>query len=391
MLALPISFTSLGVDSKFRTIDIDTSDQVHQIGGRFDEALSTSLSIHGAHEEALRRIEHYSITSMHSSAHSIRSMDSIRTELSRLEAMITSPNVPQPSETETGKSPSRPGSSCSDRRCSAVPASRNRDSPLSVSGPLPEPSGESFTAEGSGIKLAPRQDVLNENPKSLDRSNQSQRPRSMAIEHRIHPDYHISSAEYRSFMDDSEDINSRPMEFPSDKGNRSSFLYAEFSKNSQPRQRESPEIDNDRSAIHGLLRQSLASVYPPEVVDYVSLQQVATLCEDHIKLLNKRPSVQTSATGKTKEMRSVDDDIPTSAQPSMVSLRKQLLELRNAIKAAREQCIQAGFSLSELDKLLSPPGSGSYASAIQPPPMQEPDGGDDSSSVYSEDFHSSKE
>ncbi|CAF9926284.1 MAG: hypothetical protein ALECFALPRED_003406 [Alectoria fallacina] len=374
-----------------RTIDIDTSDQVHQIGGRFDEALSTSLSIHGAHEEALRRIEHYSITSMHSSAHSIRSMDSIRTELSRLEAMITSPNVPQPSETETGKSPSRPGSSCSDRRCSAVPASRNRDSPLSVSGPLPEPSGESFTAEGSGIKLAPRQDVLNENPKSLDRSNQSQRPRSMAIEHRIHPDYHISSAEYRSFMDDSEDINSRPMEFPSDKGNRSSFLYAEFSKNSQPRQRESPEIDNDRSAIHGLLRQSLASVYPPEVVDYVSLQQVATLCEDHIKLLNKRPSVQTSATGKTKEMRSVDDDIPTSAQPSMVSLRKQLLELRNAIKAAREQCIQAGFSLSELDKLLSPPGSGSYASAIQPPPMQEPDGGDDSSSVYSEDFHSSKE
>lgn len=381
----------MGVDSKFRTIDIDTSDQVHQIGGRLDEALSTSLSIHGAHEEALRRIEHYSITSMHSSAHSIRSVDSMRTDLSRLEAMITSSNVPQPSETESGKSLTRPGSSCTDRRFSAVPESRIRDSRLSVSGPLPEPSGESFTAEDPGIKPAPRQDALNENPKSLDRSNQSQQTRSMAIEHRIHPDYHISSAEYRSFMDESEDINSRPMEFPSEKGNRSSFLYAEFSKNSQPRQRESPEIDIDCGAIHGLLRQSLASVYPPEVVDYVSLRQVATLCDDHIKLLNKRPNVQTSATGKTKEMRSIDDDIPTSAQPSTVSLRKQLLKLRNGIKLAREQCIQAGFSLSELDKLLSPPGSGSYASAKQPPPMQEPDGGDDSSSVYSEDFHSSKE
>ena len=46
-------------------------------------------SRHSIHEEALQRIEQYSITSMRSSAHSLRSVDSIRTELSRLEAMIT--------------------------------------------------------------------------------------------------------------------------------------------------------------------------------------------------------------------------------------------------------------------------------------------------------------
>ncbi|KAF6223268.1 hypothetical protein HO133_000110 [Letharia lupina] len=374
-----------------RTIDIDTSNQVHQIGGRFDEALSTSLSIHGAHVEALRRIEHYSMTSMHSSAHSIRSMDSIRTELTRLEAMITSTSVASLSEVETGNNHTRRGSSCTENRSSAVEEGGNRGPNLLNSGPSPELSGEISIARDSATAHAPRRTSSTGSRKHSSSSSQSKGKRETSVEYGIQPDYHIPSAEYRSFLDEPDDTNNQYMKNPSEEGNKSSFLYAEFAKTSQTRQPESSENEVDHGAIHRILRQSLASIYPPEVVEYVSLWQVTTLCEDHIHLLDKRPSIQMSATGKVKEIPYVDDGTSASAQPSMISLRDRLIELRNAIKLSREHCIQAGHSLSELDKLLSPPGSGSFASADQPPPKLENNSGDDSSSIYSEDFHSSAE
>lgn len=397
LIALPSLYTSLGIDSECRTIDIDVSDQVHQIGGRFDEALSTSLSIHGAHQEALRRIEHYSMTSMHSSAHSIRSMDSIRTELSRLEAMITSASVTHPSKTETGNSHARRGSSHTERGIPAVEEGGTRTSNLSLSDLLPEHSGNRSTARDSGIKLNSRQGSFNEARKSLELSSQSQRTREMAVEQCVQPAYQMSSADYRSFLDESDDMESWSMWNPATEGNpaaegnRSSFLYAEFSKDSEPRQHESPAVGVDCGAIHRILRQSLASSYPPEVVDYVSLRQITSLCEDHIGLLDKKPKFKMSAIGKMKERSSVDDRVPASARQSMIDLKYRLIELHKAIKASREKCTQVGYSLSELDNLLLPPGSISCAPINRPPSMPEIHSGDDSSSLYSEDFHSPAE
>lgn len=378
---------SLGIDSRSRTIDIDTSDQVHHIGGRFNEALSTSLSIHGAHEEALRRIEHYSMTSMHSSAHSIRSMDSIRMELSRLEGMITSASATHPPEIETGNTHRRRDSKSTERRNSAVEGGK-RDSNMSISGPLPKHSGESSTARHSGTAFAPRQNSIDRTRKSQESSSQSQRTREVAAEHCIEFDHQISSTDYRSLVDETDDVKNRSMENPAQEGNKSSFLYAEFSKKSQPRQVESSAVEIDHGAIHRILRQSLAVIYPPEVVDYVSVKHFTTLCEDHMKMLDIRPNIQVSPNGKVKY---VDDDTPASARPSMIHLKDRLIELRTAIQLSRERCIQAGYSLSELDNLLSSSGSGSYAPASQPPPMPETDGEDDSSSIYSEDFHSTTE
>ena len=372
MLALPDSCVFLGIDTEFRTIDIDTSDQVHHIGGRFDEALSTSLSIHGAHEEALRRIEHYSLTSMHSSAHSIRSMDSIRTELSRLEAMITTASVTHPSETEIRDNHAIAGSSRTERR---------------ISGLLPGHGWESSTAKDSGINLAPQHGSSNGIQQSVDRSNQPQRTEDMAAEHFSQPDPR-QSTNYRPFLDKSKDVNNSCTDNPSEGGNRSSFLYAEFSKTSQPRQHGTPRIELDCDAIHPLLRQSLESIYPPEVVRYVSLRQTTTLCEVHINLIDKKPIVEMSGVGKMKEISYVEHSTPSSARPSMINLRDQLIELKKAIKLSRAQCIGSGYSLSELDKLLSPPGSRSSAPADRPSRTPELYSGDDSSSIYSEDYHS---
>ena len=213
----------------------------------------------------------------------------------------------------------------------------------------------------------------------------------MAVDHYHQPDYYISSTEYRSFLDDSNNTNDRSTDAPAEEENKSSFLYAEFSKKAEPRQHESPRIEIDFSVIHSITRQSLASIYPPEVVDYVSVRQVMAHCEAHIELLDKRPSVQILANGKMGGVGYIGHGAPAYTHQLMVNLKNRMIDLRGAIKVSREQCKQAGYSLSELDKLLFPPGSRSYAPADSLSLMPETDGGDDSSSVYSEDFHSTTE
>ena len=388
---LNILYASVSTDKIFRTIDIETSDQVHQIGGQFSEALTTSLSVNDAHEEALRRIEHYSITSMHSSAHSVRSMDSIRTELSRLEAMIIGASNSQTPATETREFLERPVSGCTEQRSFAAGEAEDRGSHLSNPGKQPNNGGEISTTRDASIELASKKNDPNEAREDLDRSHQSQRTREMAVEPSVETDDHVPSAEYHLFMDDANDIKTPSMAGPTGQENKSSYLYAQFSKKSEPRQHESPIAEIDGAAVHEILRQSLASIYPGEIVKYVYLRQVTTLCEDHIDLLDRRPGIQNISTGKLKDTNYVDQVTATSARPAMVKLRGRLIELRKAIKVSQQQCIHAGYSLSELDKLLSPPGSGSYAPARRLPKMSEVYSGDDSSSIYSEDFHSPAE
>ena len=388
---LTIVYPSVGIDTTFRTIDIETSNQVHQIGGRFSEALTKSLSIHGAHEEALRRIEHYSITSMHSSAHSVRSMDSIRTELSRLEAMINDASNTRPPKTETKEVIERPRSGCTEGRTVAAAEADKRGSHVSNSSKLPDQGGESSTARDDGIELASIPVGPNEAQEDLDCNIQSQRTREMAVEPRIETDDHIPTTEYLLFMDEANDIQAPSTADPTGQENKSSYLYAQFAKKSEPRQHESPVTDFDGAGIHVLLRQSLASIYPSEIVKYICLRQVTTLCEDHVDLLDRRPGIQNVANGKMKDTAYLGHSTPAPARPAMVKLRGRLIELRKAIKVSQQQCIHAGYSLSELDKLLSPPGIGSYAPGRRLPRMSKVDSGDDSSSIYSEDFHSPAE
>lgn len=378
----------LGIDSDFRTIDIDTAAQVHRIGGRVTEALSTSLSVHGAHEEALRRIEHYSMTSMHSSAHSIRSMDSIRTEfrteLSRLEAMISNTSIAIPSGIETGESQNSSNLSPNVRRYSDVAETGNGVSHPPVPGPLPGHGQESSTTTGPGIELATQVEPSNLARNEAIGGAQLQRIGNIATGNRTKTDLHKPSKDNGTSMGVIDDEATGEV-------NKASDLYAEFSKSLEPRRTDSSAVEIDSAAIHDVLRQSLSSIYPPEVVKYISIWQVTTLCEDHMDFLDRKPSVQRSGVGNVRE-RSVVESLPRSAaRPSMAELRERLVELRKAIKVSRKQCIQAGYTLYELDKLLSPPGTGSCSPADRPPRRSEMDSGDDSSSVHSEDFHSPAE
>ena len=380
---------SLDIDYESRTIDIDTSAQLHQIGGRFSEALSTSLSVHGAHEEALRRIEHYSMTSMHSSAHSIRSMDSIRTELrtelSRLETMITRTSNAHATELGLEESQINTISNPTEGRLTVGAEAKNGEPDFSGHGTLSEHGMESSTAKASGPKVTSQRDPVNETRNGLISRTQSHPGAKAAAENHIEPDSHRPSMSNRSSMGKADDQS------PAGEINKVSDLYAEFSKKLEPRRNESSLSEIDTVAIHDVLRQSLATIYPPEVVKYISLRQVITLCEDHIDFLDRRPSIQNPAAGKMKERSYVDSNARATARPSLVELRDRLKGLQKAIKVSREQCIRAGHTLLELDKLLFPAGTGSFPPSDRLQPRSEIPSGNDSSSIYSEDFHSPAE
>ena len=329
------------------------------------------------------------MSSIRSSAHSIRSMDSIctefRTEVSRLEKIITGAGNTQASEVEVAEFHRKPDSTRTRRQFSTVAEADKHVSHLSSPGPLPGDDEESSASRDSGIELASQPRSLNHNRNGLDRRIQKQPARETAIRNYTETDSHTKSTGNHSSRVESDHNN------PMGEVNKVSDLYAEFSKTIEPRRNESLAIENDGAAIHHILRQSLASIYPPEVVKYVSLRQVTTLCEGHMDFLDRRPRVQISAVGKMKERSFVDSDTPAAARLYMIELRNQLVELRKAIKVCREQCIQAGYTLSDLDKLLSPPGIGSCTVADQTPPEPDAKSGDDSSSISSEEFHSSAE
>ena len=340
--------------------------------------------MHSAHEEALRRIEHYSMTSMHTSAHSVRSMDSIRTELSRLEAMINTASVTHLPDVETVESHIERPSNNTERRSSAVEEEGTPSPNTSFPGQMPEHAVQSSSARNLGSRLAPEEMYWDQGRKSLDQGSISSQTKRKGAEHSPRPDHH-------SILDEIDGVHNPYTERATEEGYRSSALYAEFTKVSQPDRNERSNTEVDYDTINTTMRQCLTSIYPPEIVEYITLRQVTTLCEGHMELLEKSPSVQLPATEKMKEVVYVDDGNRASARPSMITLRDHVVSLQNSIKVSREQCLQAGYSLSELEKLLYPSGSGSCAPADRSPPDSKNHSGEDSSSVYSEDFHSSTE
>ena len=388
---------------KCRTIDLHTSDQIYQMRGRVDDALTASLSSQGAHQDTLRRIEHYSITRLQSSAHSIRSMDSIRTELSRLEAMITSTVNASTSRIEQSEENLMVGSSDANQSHIVIEGDYQQqptpDQPLSsVPGYLNGQDSRKGSSSASHYSS---------NGSSILRADNGRKPDALT-----HP------ADFHYLVKEQEGISKRFSEISN--ANESALLYAQFSRDTSPitkarngkgaalevlddvdgaaeangarldelnRQGESREVSQDSRLIderqrshsartsvsqraddrpHGrapepytpptldrsattydLLEQSLAAAYPSVVAEYLSLQNLTMACQRHISLLEERPSIT------SKPQRPEGEYDMASAQPHLRLLRDQLEELQDTVDTCMRGCIEAGISRSELENAVA--------------------------------------
>ncbi len=399
-----------------RTIDLHTSEQIYQMRGRFDDALTTSISSHGAHGEALRRIEQYSITSMRSSAYSLKSMDSIRSELSRLEAMITSSRATSTSRLEQYET-ELVGSNEIEGETSRLQVTNEgvtfRARAHLVSGHPLEPSDPQETCKDSSSASL----------RSSNISSSKQTDSDGKINVYTHPaDYHI-------LVKEQEDISKRFSEISN--GHGSALLYAQFSRTTSPaanasdvefvntkipehnvetdekshttdptfdlglissfagrsggstkvpfenlpvgnrqlsrsaqtsiseRVNESSDssygkfseaknrgLELDRSSTYNLLQQSLAVIYPAMVAEYISLQDLATSYQGHLKVLEESPIAM------LHNSEQPGNSLPTSVQPHIRKIRDRLEALQEAVDIAARKCISAGWSMPELDRLL---------------------------------------
>lgn len=390
------------IHEECRTIDLHTSDQIYQMRGRFDDALTASLSSHGAHQDTLRRIEHYSITSLQSSAHSIRSMDSIRTELSRLEAMITSTRNASTSRIEQSEEHPTVGSSVNQNHPIVEGDHQHQtrpDRPLSsVPGYLTDQGSRNGSSSASHYSS---------NGSSILRADNSGKPDALT-----HP------ADFHYLVKEQEDISKRFSEISN--ANESALLYAQFSRDTSPmtktrdgkngkvhegmdddgavaedgvdarvdhldRTKESREVSQDsrvteeklraesartsvsqrvddrshggvaepktspkfdRSSTYALLEKALAAAYPAVVAEYLALQSLTMACQRHISLLEERPSI-------IAEQQDKGDSSTASAPSHLRLLRDRLEELQDAVDTSTGKCIDAGISWSELEKAAS--------------------------------------
>lgn len=200
---------------QYRTIDLHTSDQIYQMRGRFDEALTASLSNHGAHEDALRRIESYSITSLQSSAHSFKSIDSLRSDLSRLEAMISGAKFAETPRFQQSEEDLMVGSSGCQRR------------PMITQNPLHE------VTRGRSTGLVA--EYLGEDFIQDSRNGSSSASRySSRTSSAMHADNHVKvnavthPADFHYLVKEQEDISKRFSEISD--ANEGALLYAQFAQ-----------------------------------------------------------------------------------------------------------------------------------------------------------------
>ena len=390
--------------------------------GRFDDALTTSLSNHGAHEEALRRIEHYSITSMRTSAHSIESMDSIRTELSRLEAMITGSKVTLASRVEESESHVLVNSTRSESRSRSSeirkdefegrlnadgPAGRLSESSDSRSSLRASSNGSRYSRNGNGHVdtnkdtrnrtrthpsdyryLVKEQEVISKRFSEISNGHESallyaESFRTTPPESKARTGSSSESKDLKQVSSTEGDAHSNPrndkysMSCRSSRsgGCREAFADNLMAKTSLPSRSartsvsqgvddrssgscyQSPQVEaapseTNHSAIYAALQESLTNILPAPIFDYISLQHLVSLCEGHLNLVEHRLRV-TSNSGIGNEGRGVVNNT-ISAESSARKLREHLEQLQDAVDASGKQCVGAGYSLLELDSLMSP-------------------------------------
>ncbi len=90
-----------------RSLDLQLTSKLQQVDVKVNQLNSFSLSTHDAstnHQQTLERIEHYTTMNSHSSASSMRSLDSVAESISRLESLLViRPGSPAPCHTGSEK------------------------------------------------------------------------------------------------------------------------------------------------------------------------------------------------------------------------------------------------------------------------------------------------
>ena len=335
------------VNARSRTIDLHTSEQIHQIGGKFDQ----SLSSHGTQEETLKRIEHYSRASLASSTHSVQSMNTIRGELSRLEGLISNANVGQtpgimskhqfngqPQIEQYGKDPEattlasqaassadaprKGGDKCENNICNASNLCQHEQHPGST-------RSEVYMDE---VDLVSNWSTTDGNISVSESGFIYAKISSSRKSFEVHRD--------NDFKDQNFPLRRKPIKSPVD------FVQSDASFRSPK-----PDIKGNRvdfSSIHQQLLQSTLERFPSVVADYVSACRLIAMFEGHLHLLEVLRYDQAASLPLEK------CDVGHAPASAQKTLRDQLKELRRSLRLMRKRCIQAGHSLAEIDMVLRP-------------------------------------
>ena len=105
----------------------------------------------------------------------------------------------------------------------------------------------------------------------------------------------------------------------------------------------------DYGAMHDLLLQSTAEIYPAELSSYISTNRLVIQFETHLHLLRTFPYNQT-ATYINGSYRSKN-----GLSTAYDMIRDRLIDLQHKLEISRQRCIRAGYSTAEIDTALFPP------------------------------------
>ncbi|KAL9637259.1 MAG: hypothetical protein Q9164_002304 [Protoblastenia rupestris] len=348
--ALCLSLAVLG-----RTIDLHTSEQIHKLGGKYDE----SLSSHNVQEEALRRIEHYSRASLARSTHSIQSMDTIRSELSRIEAMISGSKTSPMAGTidpyhriqlEQRDEFSGPGTLATQESTSGNPPPKSscEDGPnTGVATPDARVWHEQHLKPLANHHLVDEVDVTSKATSTLVKEDANGT-------RYLHTNM-ITSREtlqtHRNGLFNGYEIAQRDQ-------SGDSVAHDTCFQDPLP---NTEGVKIDYGAMHDLLLQSTAEIYPAEVSSYISTHRLVMQFETHLHLLRTFPSNQT-ATYTNGYYRSKN-----GLSTAYDMIRDQLIDLRHKLEISRQRCTRAGYSIAEINKALFPPSNQCHTERVLSP------------------------
>lgn len=271
-----------------------------------------------------------------------------------------------------------------------VGSSRNEGLPVASESTEHEPFTEAQQGVLSGDILEPG---TSQNSRDGSTSSSRYSSKASSVVHagsRGKIDIRTRPTDFRRLVKEQEGISKRFSEISND--HESALLYAQFSRNTSPspnarkdnseraqnldlafddldissnedvrdvqnpflnqpsRSRQVPESEAtstkiDRKSIYSMMEQSLAAVYSPTVAEYVSLQNLVTMCESHLRILDEQPSIILSS----KNLDANHDAL--NAQPHVRRLHERLEVLQEAVKSSAKDCLKAGYSISDLDRI----------------------------------------
>ena len=293
---------SLSLSVLGRNIDLENSGQIYRI----ESSVSRSLSSFDVQDAALERIETMSKTSLQNSAQSISCMESMRSELSRLESMIMEKKTTEASQP-------------------ANHANNHQEEHLSIGG-----SVSSSTPTGSQISAA-----------RVGAANKGKGPASFVSDHHSHRSAQRRSTESHSF-------NNMRLQNPGvtkDVRSSTSFLYASYTaSNTTTLPPDDDEVDDqayDCMSTYHQVQRSLVTAYPESVARLIELHQMLDLLRKQERFLD---AASDSCGGFST---------PGASYTSHLNLlRQQITELEHVFTVAESRCKLDGHPVSKLQQVL---------------------------------------